>query len=96
MDIYLLKMPFINEQGQLALCKDCAVIATALHINKDWGQKINVHYIDYKRPRTQLEVLEPGLQSDWLPLLRDQDLSLTCPVDIVNHIASKIGGTIVN
>ncbi|MDK1288440.1 DUF3088 family protein [Pseudoalteromonas umbrosa] len=94
--LIVLKMPFEDGPGKMWICSHCALIEGALSINTHWEDSIEVHRIDFPKPRKILvELLGEGKQ--WLPVLIQPDKStITDPIEIINTLAEQFGGASVH
>ncbi|KKE82244.1 hypothetical protein N481_25040 [Pseudoalteromonas luteoviolacea S4047-1] len=89
-------MPFEDGPGKTWICAHCALIEGALSVNKHWEADIEVHRIDFPKPRKMLVDLL-GEDKQWLPVLIQSDKSpITDPIEIVNTLAEQFGGASVH
>lgn len=90
--LFILKMPFEDGLGKMWFCSHCALIEGALMINRHWAEHVDVHRIDFPKPRK--EVVEClGEENQWLPVLVFNDRStITDPIEITNYLAKEFGG----
>ena len=90
--LFLLRMPFEDEPGKLWFCTHCALIEGALAVNSHWADHIEIHRIDFPKPRQALVELL-GEDKQWLPVLAlaNGDI-LEKPIEITNYLAQEFGG----
>jgi hypothetical protein len=65
--LFLLASPF-EDQGALWFCRHCAMLEGALLANPHWGELIDVHRVEFKRPRREVIALI-GAENQSLPAL---------------------------
>ena len=65
--LYILKAPF-QDGEQSWYCNDCATLEGAMLANRHWAETLDVHRLDFPRPR--IEVVElVGEDHQGLPML---------------------------
>ncbi|MBQ4837821.1 MULTISPECIES: DUF3088 family protein [Pseudoalteromonas] len=94
--LFVLKMPFEDGPNKSWICSHCAMIEGALLVNKHWESKVDMHRLDFPKPRKVLVELL-GEDKQWLPVLVLPDgETLTDPTEIINCLAEKYGGAAVH
>ena len=90
--LFLLKMPFTDNDGNSWFCSHCALIEGALSVNPHWCQEIEIHRISNKKPRTEL-VNILGEEKQWMPvLILTANKTITDPIEITRYLAKSYGG----
>ena len=74
--LYLLK-PDFHDQGKTYYCPDCAEMIGLLQFYPALKQRVDVHYVDFPRPRPELA-----------PLLGEENQS--CPVLVLKSVPSNL------
>jgi Protein of unknown function (DUF3088) len=90
--LFLLRMPFEDGPGKFWFCTHCALIEGALKANPQWEDQVEVHRINFPKPRKELiEVL--GEERQWLPVLvLANGEAIDDPIKITHYIAQEYGG----
>lgn len=74
--LYLLK-PDFHDQGKTYFCPGCAEMAGLLEFYPALKQRLDVHFVDFPRPRPEL-----------VPLLGEENQS--CPVLVLKSVSSNL------
>ena len=85
-------MPFEDGEDTLWFCTHCALIEGALKVNPHWEDHIEVHRIEFAKPRKALVELL-GEDKQWLPvLILPNGDTVEKPIAITNFLAQEFGG----
>ncbi|MDW7674924.1 MAG: DUF3088 domain-containing protein [Bacillota bacterium] len=82
--LYLLKPGFFNQEKGPFFCPGCAYVEGMLSFYPELRDKIEVHYLDFPRPRQVLVALI-GADNQGAPKLVLGDSAEATPEDIVVH-----------
>ncbi|RZM78258.1 hypothetical protein C3B51_15320 [Pseudoalteromonas rubra] len=94
--LFVLKMPFEDGPGKMWICSHCALIEGALSANPHWQSAIDIHRIDFPKPRSEVVAIL-GEERQWLPILiLDKNHTITDPIEIINYLAKEFGGASVH